>query len=170
MKRHIEPYRHKRIILRLLTSKDLPKTMAWRNQEEVRRWFNYSKLITDSEHRAWFEKYSELDDDFVFVVSRTDNGEDQIGQVSVFKIDWENKIGEVGRLMIGELDALNQGFGSEAFEALVLFTSEKLGLKNLTLEVFETNTRAIPIYVKMGFRAYGKNKNLLLMAKEIATV
>ena len=47
-------------------------TLAWRNQDHIRRWFLTSDLISPEQHRAWFEQYQDRDDDFVFVIEETE--------------------------------------------------------------------------------------------------
>jgi hypothetical protein len=41
----------------LLRSDDLPLTLRWRNQDQIRRWFFFSDLIAPEEHANWFEQY-----------------------------------------------------------------------------------------------------------------
>lgn len=67
-KRHISPQQAPRVRLRLLEEHDLPRTLAWRNQDHVRRWFFFSERLTPEQHAAWFARYRQSDDDFVFII------------------------------------------------------------------------------------------------------
>ncbi len=71
-KRLIPPIVGERVRLRLLEEADLPRTLAWRNQDHIRRWFVHSDVISPEQHRRWFGAYRERDDDFVFVVEAPD--------------------------------------------------------------------------------------------------
>jgi RimJ/RimL family protein N-acetyltransferase len=67
-KRSIAALSHGRVRMRLLEERDLPLTLEWRNREENRQWFFSSDPIAPEQHRRWFERYKEKDDDFVFVI------------------------------------------------------------------------------------------------------
>ena len=60
-----------RIRLRLLEEQDLPQTLAWRNQDHIRRWFFSSERLTPEQHAGWFARYRQRDDDFVFIIEET---------------------------------------------------------------------------------------------------
>ncbi|MGO9108310.1 MAG: GNAT family N-acetyltransferase [Thermoguttaceae bacterium] len=73
-KRHITPLQTGRIRLRLLEEQDLPQTLAWRNQDHVRCWFFFSERLTLEQHAAWFARYRQRDDDFVFIIEEAERG------------------------------------------------------------------------------------------------
>jgi hypothetical protein len=58
-KRDLQPIDGDRVRLRLLTERDLPLTLAWRNQDHIRRWFFSSDLITPEQHQSWYWRYLE---------------------------------------------------------------------------------------------------------------
>src|SRR5215831_3487205 len=105
MKRHIAPLETHGVRLRLLEERDLALTRAWRNQDEIRRWFLTSDPITAEQHQEWFRRYLERDDDFVFVIEETEVLRCAVGQASVYHVDWSKGRAEFGRLMIGEEQA-----------------------------------------------------------------
>ena len=67
----VAPIVGSRVQLRLLSAADLPLTLAWRNQDQIRRWFVHSDVLTWDQHHAWFQRYAERDDDFLFVIEDT---------------------------------------------------------------------------------------------------
>jgi RimJ/RimL family protein N-acetyltransferase len=67
-KRHLAPLQAGRVRLRLLEEHDLPRTLAWRNQDRVRCWFFSSERLTPEQHSDWFARYRQRDDDFVFII------------------------------------------------------------------------------------------------------
>lgn len=148
MKPSIQPLGHGTVTLRLLTEADLPVTLEWRRQEEVRRWFRVSDELTEQQHRSWFERYQTMADDLVFVVEH--NGR-PAGQVSIYRIDHEASTAEVGRFVMAPW-AQGRGWFAEACRALLSFAAESLGLARVELEVKEENMRAIGIYQRAGFK------------------
>lgn len=161
-KRQVAPIVAGPVTLRLLEERDLPMTLAWRNKDRVRSQLVTSRPIADDEHRAWYTRYAERDDDFVFIIEEGQQGR-PVGQVSVYAIDWQAGTAEFGRLMIGENGALGRGFAHAATGAAVRLAFETFRLAELRLEVFDTNERAIAIYRGHGFVEAGRREKLLLM-------
>ena len=135
--------------LRLLNQDDLPMTLAWRNRDEVRRWFRQSAVIDMAQHTAWFHQQQLTDDALMFIVEDTAKG-GAVGQVSVYNIDRETGEAEVGRF-IAAPNASGKGFIRAAILALTHFAFEELSLARLYLEVFANNERAIRLYTSVGF-------------------
>jgi RimJ/RimL family protein N-acetyltransferase len=163
-KRSLSPIENDHIILRLLERDDLPLTLAWRNQEHIRKWFLNTGVILEENHIAWFEHYEQLDHDFVFVILAKEFGNTPIGQVSLYNIDWNAKVAEFGRLLIGEPFAKGKGYAKEATRLLVEFGFHTLGLQEITLEVKEANKTAIAIYHTIGFIETSRKNDLLVMS------
>lgn len=165
VKRRIPPLTGERVRLRLLEETDLPQTLAWRNQDHIRRWFLHADVISPEHHRRWFEDYRLRDDDFVFVIEETQALRKPVGQVSLYRIDWERLRAEYGRLLIGEGDATGRGLAHEATEVLLRYASGTLGLREVVLEVFADNAAAIAIYTACGFRVRERRGALLSMVR-----
>jgi diamine N-acetyltransferase len=216
-KRHIPPWQAGRVRLRLIEAQDLPRTLAWRNQEHVRRWFFDSEPLAHEQHAAWFARYQQRDDDFVFIIEETGEmlpspsgrgaggegglkksstansphvgpisphpnpfpdheymvpGEGTnlrpIGQAAIYNIDWVNRTGEFGRLMIGEADAAGRGLAREATLAVVTLALRQLGLREVHLEVVPGNVRAMRVYEASGFEVTGRTEKAVRMSKRAA--
>lgn len=135
--------------LRLLAIDDLPMTLAWRNRDEVRRWFRNSALVDMAQHTAWFHQQQLTDDALMFIVEDSATGE-AVGQVSIYNIDRETSEAEVGRF-IAAPNVSGKGFIRAAILALTHFAFEELSLARLYLEVFANNERAIRLYASVGF-------------------
>ena len=162
-KRHIPPITNGNLKLRLLESEDLDRTLGWRNQDNIRRWFIHSNLIMWEQHQKWFKQYLLRDNDFIFIIEENRKLRKPIGQISLYEIDWKRKHGEFGRLMIGEADARNRGFAKEATRMILSFGFAFLELSSIELEVFSRNIPAIAIYRKMGFQVISENNGLKKM-------
>ena len=162
-KRHLPPLDAGRVRLRLLEERDLPLTLAWRNQDHIRRWFFCSQLLTPQQHAAWFARYRQRDDDFVFIIEQNHPAW-PVGQVAIYNLDWAAGKAEFGRLMIGEADALGRGLAREATAALLDLAFQRLGLREIWLEVMAANVRAIKVYESCGFGTAGSTENALRMS------
>ena len=163
-KRELHPFENDRIILRLLERADLPLTLSWRNQEHIRKWFLNTAIILEEQHFAWFERYKELDHDFMFVILAKDLSNKPIGQISLYNIDWNTQTAEFGRLLIGEAVAKGKGFAKDATRLLLEYGFGSLGLKEITLEVKDDNESAIAIYRTVGFVETSKKNRLMVMS------
>lgn len=163
-KRRIEPLVNGRIRLRLLEEADLPMTLAWRNQDHIRRWFLHSDVVTPDQHAAWFRAYQNRDDDFVFVIEETQSLLRPVGQASLYHIDRAAGRAELGRLMIGDAAAAGQGLAREATSCLVSAAFGIWGVETVYLEVKDTNAAALAIYRRCGFVTTGTRAGIEAMS------
>jgi RimJ/RimL family protein N-acetyltransferase len=152
-KRSIAPLVNGRVRLRLLQESDLPLTLAWRNDDENRRWFFSTDVIAPEQHRQWFDQYRDRDDDFVFVIEETDSLKRPVGQLSLYRIEWESGRAEFGRLLIGDRDARGLGLAQIATATLVDDVLARWGLREIRCECRTVNTRAIAVCAAVGFVA-----------------
>jgi len=154
-KPQIGPLTSGRVRLRLLEEADLPMTLAWRNQDHIRKWFVHSDVINPDQHRRWYEGYRERDDDFVFVIEEVETLHRPIGQASVYRIDRSAKRAEFGRLMIGDPMAAGRGLARKATALLLAESTKEWGLERISLVVRPCNQAAIGLYQKCGFQPCG---------------
>lgn len=159
----VAPILGPRVRLRPLAEADLPLTLAWRNRDSIRRWFVHSETLTWEQHEAWFQRYRERDDDFVFVIEETAPLCRPIGQISLYRIDWRTRWAEYGRIMIGEPAAHGGGLAGQASVALLDFAFREWNLRTIELEVFADNERAIRVYLRCGFESFELKDGLLRM-------
>jgi diamine N-acetyltransferase len=163
-KRSIPPIEGNHITLRQLERDDLPLTLSWRNRDEIRKWFLNTGVIRADDHYAWFERYQELDNDFIFLILAKSLDNAAVGQISIYGLDWDAKTAEFGRLMIGESRARGQGIAKEATRLLLDYCFGILKLKEITLEVKEDNEAAIAIYRSTGFSEITRENSLVMMS------
>jgi RimJ/RimL family protein N-acetyltransferase len=162
------PIETERLRLRLLEERDLPLTLAWRNQDHVRRWFLHDEPLASHQHQAWYAEYRRRDDDFVFIIEQRGGAASPIGQVALYHIDRQRRSGEFGRLMIGAAEARGQGLAREAARALLAAARDRLGLEEVHLEVRAENARAIALYAACGFQVVGRTAPTLRMSRSAA--
>ena len=168
-KRHIAPLVSGPVRLRLLEEADLPLTLAWRNQDHIRKWFFYSDVITPDQHRHWFEQYRHRDDDFVFVIEDLDTLKRPVGQASLYHIDWDGRRGEFGRLLIGDPAAVGLGIAAAATRLLLGEAFSSWGLAQLDLEVLQSNAPALAIYRRYGFIETGRKGDTIAIRVRTTT-
>lgn len=156
-------FENDKIILRTLREQDLNLTLSWRNQDDIRKWFVHTDIIPIDSHYQWFNKYKKLDNDFIFIIIAKDFGNIPVGQISLYKIDYDNKTAEYGRLMIGNSQARGKGYAKLATKLLIKKGFEYFLLKEIYLEVKENNYRAINVYFDCGFKIVDKKDNLYIM-------
>lgn len=164
-KRAFPPLQSDRVRLRLLEPADLPLTLAWRNRDEIRRWFFTSDVLTPEGHRAWFDGYVARDDDFVFVIEERAEVNRPVGQVALYHVDWQTGRAEFGRLMIGEPDAAHRGLAREATTLLVNHALTDLGLREVYLMLRADNASALAVYRACGFETTSQDGDTLTMTK-----
>jgi RimJ/RimL family protein N-acetyltransferase len=162
-KRVIPVTQYSKVRLRLLEEKDLPLTLEWRNQYHIRRWFFNSVVIQPEAHNNWYRQYSGRDDDFVFIIEDIQDDYRPIGQIAIYHINWQEQKAEYGRLMIGESSASGKGLAHDATKAVLQIAFEYLELKEVYLEVFSNNTKAIAVYKKAGFKVTSQDNHILHM-------
>lgn len=147
MKPSIRPLSDELVTLRLLAEDDLPTTLAWRNNDDARKWFINSEKIEWENHLKWFNSYKEKPNDLVFIVESEGV---RVGQCAAYGIDIATGKAEVGRFLVAP-DHSGKGYIKHGCQLLIQVCWEQLSLKKLFLEVFENNSRAIHLYEKLGF-------------------
>lgn len=147
MKNVVSTYISGDITLRLLEERDLPLTLSWRNNANVRKWFKSSAEIDFESHKAWFESYKKKSDDYVFISEVSGS---VVGQLAVYQI--ESNKAEVGRF-ISSPDMSGKGLMKLSLQVFLEFIATTFELKEIFLEVYEDNERAIALYQKLGFKA-----------------
>jgi len=150
--------------LRLIERGDLEMTRAWRNRPDIRCWFRMSDEISAEHHAAWFERYRDRDDEYLFIV---EHNAVPVGQVGLCRIDREAGTAEYGRLLLGERGSLGKGIAQRASATLFEIAREVFGLRSLTLEVRGNNERAIALYRKLAFVNDGFRDGFLVMTCEL---
>ena len=137
----------KNITLRLMTLTDTENIINWRNKPRVRHNFIYQKLLTREVHLNWIKTEIDTGKAIQFIIVA---GNRDIGTVYLRDIDYDNLKAEYG-IFIGEDDAINFGYGTEACKLICQYGFEVLKLRKIFLRVFETNISAIHSYKKAGF-------------------
>lgn len=155
-KRDIPPVTGERVRLRLLREQDLPATLVWRNADENRVWFFDSARLTSDQHEAWFHRYQQRDDDFVWIIEQRSPCR-PIGQLAIYRVEWALHRGEFGRLLIGEMAARGQGLATEATRLALHVGASHLGLTEIYCSILADNMASQVACAAAGFRREGQD-------------
>lgn len=155
----IPPFATLRGRLRLLEERDLSSTLAWRNRENVRKWFRFDKELTLDQHISWFASYLSKDNDFTFVFEVDSK---PVGQLAIYNLDRQSQKAEVGRILLDE-SCQGKGFATEALTGLIQIAGIHLGCQSVWLEVKSANARAIRVYQACGFEEVSKDSEYARM-------
>ena len=101
--------------------------------EDERRWLDQQSSYTRGEYQFAVE----------------DGGGDLVGRCGLTRVDWKNRLGEIG-MMIGA-PYRGRGYGTEALGLLCDFAFSEMNLHKLKVSVFAFNAAAIRCYEKNGF-------------------
>ncbi len=141
--------------LRRFRRADLPRVIAWRRDEELRRGALWGDApFGTREAQRWLRAVSDgIDASRVtFAVELRASGR-LVGLTNLTRIDRRNGTAYFG-VVIGEKDCWGQGIAREAL-TLVLRRAATLGLRKVVLEVAGDNPRAIALYRRAGFETEG---------------
>lgn len=82
-----------------------------------------------------------------------------IGNLTLERINSENKTAAIACVLVGDIDYRNKGIGEFMVKETVRIGFELLGLETITLNVYTFNKAAIRCYEKAGFVIEGLNSN-----------
>ncbi len=143
----------------------------WENDPSIVRNFGYlprprtlAVTAESFEHGRWAEATSDV---FALYERATWR---LIGNTGLMQIDHINETAEFF-IAIGEADAHNKGYGTEATALVLDHAFFALGLGNVMLRVSEYNRAGIRVYEKVGFRTMGvRRKSKLMGGKQWDTI
>jgi RimJ/RimL family protein N-acetyltransferase len=134
---------HGRVILRPLKEENIEQVRLLRNQPQIRKWFNYSKEISEEEQLKWFNQYLQDPTDYMYVAFLKTNPKQFVGTYASYNLDVNKRTIEVGRLMVDSKNISERGIGRDIVGAAVKLIFENLPVDIITGEVFAENERSI---------------------------
>lgn len=149
------------IVLKPIKRKDIELIRTWRNNESNNKIFFNNDYITVEDQNKWYENYKNNNKDKMFIIY---NNNVPVGTIALYDINYENRIAEFGRLLIGDLNSRGKNIGLIATKALCEYGFNNLGLNKITLEVYKENVKAFNLYKKIGFKIVKEiNNEIILM-------
>lgn len=147
-----------RIRLRAIERDDIPRFVEWLNDPDVTAGLTIKLPLASWDETRWFENLANqtAEERPLAVDARLpDNSWKHIGNVGLHQIDWTNRCAVFG-VFIGDKAFWNNGYGTEATRLTLQHGFETLNLNRISLQVYETNPRAIHVYDKIGFIPEGR--------------
>lgn len=140
----------KSVRLRQVLRGDRAAYQRWINDRGLVQRSAPFRPISDFSHDEWFDSVNKRVDAVIFsIVAKA--SKKLVGSCSLRNIQSVNRSAEL-QIRIGESFGRGRGLGTEAIELLLRHGFEDLNLHRIYLHVFGTNTAAIRVYEKCGFR------------------
>lgn len=137
------------ISLRPLEGRHLEQTRAWANDPELSQLLGRARPVSDAEHEQWFATLHQRTDCLYFAIE-TNSDVRHIGNIWLWDLDWRHRRAEL-RVVIGAMDQLSRGMGTEAISLLCAYAFARLNLHKIYAYVLATNPRARRAFEKAGF-------------------
>jgi len=143
------------IYIRKLEKSDLPRTLKWMNNSDIKKYININKPITEESQKEWFTSLynSKNPSNVVFAIYLNSN-KNHIGNVNLSMIDYDNRNARLA-IFIADEDKRGRGYGTVAIEKVLEFGFGKLKLNKVYLKVDVKNLPAVRMYKKIGFKIEG---------------
>ncbi len=123
------------------------------NDEETHFWTASSGSFTVEQLTNWLQSRPGAEDRLDWAILESDTNE-FLGEIVLNELDAERASMNLRIALLSS--KTSRGFGSEAVALVTRFAFELLSMREITLEVLESNLRAIRSYEKSGFIATGK--------------
>lgn len=136
---------------------DYDRLIRWIDSEEAMVQFSgpmFSYPITEAQLQAYCNAANRL----AFRVVETSTNT-VIGHAEINNIDIKNSNARICRILIGDTNKRNKGYGKAIIRQLVSIGFEQLKLHRLDLGVFDFNLSAIKCYQQCGFTIEGLLKD-----------
>lgn len=149
-------YEGRLVRLRAFDNSDLMKSLSYSNDYEVMRGASGAILYpstVDDAARAIGQNTSYTAGEYQFAIESKEKNL-FIGQCGFTKVNWKNRLGEVG-ILIGEKAYQGMGYGADAIHVLCRFGFEEMNLRKIKALVFDFNEAALHCYAKCGFEVEG---------------
>ncbi len=146
---------HGRVYLRAAEREDIPRFVAWMNDDRTTRTLGLRAPISLASEEQWFERtLADQGKSGYFFVACLLEDDRPIGTIGLFELDLLNGGAGLG-IAIGDPADRGRGYGTDMLRALVAFGFGRLRLERIWLEVYDFNPGARRVYERVGFVAEG---------------
>jgi len=139
--------------LRPFEEDDVPRLLNWVGTGEAAlvQWAG-SQFCAPLDSGQLLEHLRRADRDRRRIFVALDPSGTPIGHAEFSQIDPDSGSARLSRILIGDTSNRGAGHGQALVRALVRFASDELGLRRLSLGVYDFNAGAIRCYERVGFR------------------
>ncbi len=146
-----------RVHLRPFEAADLSHLLRWYNNPELRALTGMPTPMSRSGAEEWFENMKKDRERVWFAVATNGDGR-VIGEAGLLRMYHPWRTTDL-TIIIGEKDAWNKGYGSEAILLLLDYAFGYLGFHRVAIGVVDFNQRALRFYEKIGFKREGLQRD-----------
>jgi RimJ/RimL family protein N-acetyltransferase len=147
--------------LRALEPEDEPFVYRWFNDPDVIDTLGGHYTRSHWFERDWLEKNKQpsYEKASFMIVSLDDDS--PIGTVGLRNVSPENRAADLG-IAIGDKTRWNRGYGTDAMRVVCRFGFTSMNLRRIELELYATNTAALRVYEKVGFKIEARRRLSML--------
>ena len=142
-----------RVTLVALDRPHLARSLAWANDPELMRLMDRRRVVSESEHEAWFQAMAHRDDRVYFAIETADPAA-HVGNVWLSAIDAKHRKAEL-HIVVGDAAARDRGLGAEAIDLLCRHAFEQLHMHRIYAYVLSINPGARRAFERAGFTLEG---------------
>lgn len=141
------------IILKPFTPLDYDRLINWINSEQLMYIFSATIFKYPINHQQ-LDNYTKALNRKTYKVIDTIS-RNVIGHAELNNIDKRNKSARICRVLVGNKNKRNKGFGKLIINELVRISFEEMNLHRIDLGVYDFNKSAIKCYQNCGFKIEG---------------
>ena len=149
--------------LRKFEHKDCAHLVQWvPDAQFLLQWAGprYTFPLTTAQIEATYRKTLRKDADHLMFKAIRGTDQETVGHVELMHIDPAKKSAHIGRVLIYRPEQRGKGYGSRMIRLLLDIAFNAMGMRELTLAVFDYNRQAVACYTKIGFRLYDYQENM----------
>lgn len=146
--------------IREIEREDMPMINSWRSSKELIEHLGAPfRYINKEVDLKWFENYMQNRGTNIRCSILNEEGQ-VLGLVSLTNIDRMNQSATF-HIMLGDSTHRDKGIGSYAAKEILRHAFFDMNLNRVELTVLESNTRAIALYDKLGFKKEGIKREVV---------
>lgn len=147
------------IFLRQVEDQDANLLLLWENNTENWRYSETEAPYSLFEIQEYIKSASQIrqNKQLRFIICLTENNE-AIGTIDLFNIDFKNLRAGVG-ILIANHENREKGYGKEALQLLMEFSSKSIDLIQLYCDIQSNNKPSIKLFESEGFIKTGVKKS-----------
>lgn len=157
-----------RISLHAMTEDESEMYRILRNRKDNIDFFFSGKEITVAEQKTWYERY--LNDETQLMFSIYENvGGVFIGGISLYDIDSNKGMAEVGRIIIDRNIAAGKHYGAEAIKLLNSIAKANVNIHSTYANIYNSNLASLKSFYAAGYKDVSEKngiKNLKIELEE----
>ncbi|MEG2916641.1 MAG: GNAT family protein [Clostridium sp.] len=135
------------------------KVAQWSNDLSVSiRTGDISDMITFQTQKDYLNSMNQRGYAFYIVDSESDNA---VGIIRLMRVNLIHRNAVLG-IFIGDSSCRNSGIGTESTKLILDFAFNVLNLRNVMIETFSFNERAIGLCKKVGFKEIGRRRKAII--------